>query len=155
MLKKEFIRWNRAYDLSEIPMFIRAGAVIPMLPLELGNTVGRASQQYEELDIYLAIAPGATSGWKVLFICRFSEDYYYYFEGSSILYEDDGISTDYATKQSYYKSSISYSRPSANRISIQVSTPAGNGYAQFPTERTYTFRYIGAPPCERRKGNFL
>lgn len=121
-------RWNRAYDLSEIPIFVRAGAVIPLLPLRLGKTIGRASQQYNELEIHLALVPGVTSG-------------------STVLYEDDGISTAYQTSQSWFKTSISFSRPSSNEISIDVAAPTGNGYPAFPAQRTYTFRYFGAPPA--------
>ncbi len=121
------VMYSRAYDLSEIPMFARAGAVVPMLPLQLGNTIGRASQQYAALEVHLNFPPGMTSG-------------------STVLYEDDGISTDYVTKSAFYKTAISFSRQSANTITITVGTPVGNGYALFPAERSYTFRYIGAPP---------
>jgi alpha-glucosidase (family GH31 glycosyl hydrolase) len=117
----------RAYDLSEIPIFIRAGAVVPMLPLRLGETVGRASQQYSELEVMLAIPPGVTSG-------------------STTLYEDDGISTDYATRGAFFKTAISFQRPTTSQIIITVAAPVGSGYQSFPAMRSYTFRYIGAPP---------
>jgi hypothetical protein len=84
------------------------------------------------LEIHLALAPGVSSG-------------------TTTMYEDDGISTDYVTKQQYYKTVISFSRPAANKISISVAAPVGNGYSSFPSERVYTFKYIGAPPGLNKK----
>ena len=127
----EGIMYERAYDISEIPHFIKAGAVLPMLPLQVGNTIGRASQQYTELDIVLGVAPASL-------------------DGSVTLYEDDGISTAYVTSQSYCKTVITFKQSDSGTVkttTIDIGTcTEGKGYATFPAERTYTFRFVGLPP---------
>jgi hypothetical protein len=42
------------YDITEVPVFIKAGSVIPRLPLPSGNVVGKAMDMYEVLmfDIF-------------------------------------------------------------------------------------------------------
>lgn len=51
---------TKQYALSEVPVFVRAGAVIPSRPIVTGNTIGRAEQQYEALTF--TIYPGASNG---------------------------------------------------------------------------------------------
>lgn len=112
------------YDLSEVPRYVRAGAVIPKLPLVLGKTIGRAMQQYTSLEVHLYTIPGTSSG-------------------SVDLYEDDAVSTDYLNGK-YATTTISFKR-SAKQLQISVATPQG-GYDEMPTQRDYTFRYTGSPP---------
>jgi alpha-glucosidase (family GH31 glycosyl hydrolase) len=65
---------SKDYDLTEIPMFVPAGSVVPMR--DLTSYIGTAMQPYN--DLAFAIFPGATSG-------------------SGAAYEDDGMSVDYVT----------------------------------------------------------
>jgi alpha-glucosidase (family GH31 glycosyl hydrolase) len=65
---------TRAFDLREIPVFARAGAVIPTIPLVDGQTLGMTQRQYDSL--VFSVFPGATSG-------------------STKVYEDDGATTAY------------------------------------------------------------
>lgn len=117
---------TRAYDISEVPVFYKAGSIVPRIPLRLGNTVGRAAQQYSEIDLTLYLAPGVTSG-------------------STVLYEDDGISTDYATKSAFVNTAISFTRAN-NNLTVTIGAAAGQGYASFPSQRSYVIRYAGVPP---------
>lgn len=66
---------NGAYALDEVPVWVRAGAVVPYTPLRsMPSTAGVASRQYGFLG--WRVYPGAASG-----------------EGYA--YEDDGETTDY------------------------------------------------------------
>jgi len=65
---------TKAWDLSEIPIFVRGGAVIPSIMPEKIAVSGNANRQYP--GIVWSIYPGA--------------DY-----GSGDLYDDDGISMNY------------------------------------------------------------
>ena len=83
---------TKQFDLSEIPLFVRAGAIIPRIPVRMGDTIGLAQRAYTtlQLDIY----PGATSG-------------------STMVYEDDGATMNYLngslawTKVSYTRTATS------------------------------------------------
>ena len=61
-------------DLATVPAFVRAGAVLPLLPRRLANVTGVASAQYASLEFN--VYPGAAAG-------------------VAVVYEDDGMSTDY------------------------------------------------------------
>ena len=124
---------TRAYDLSEVPRFVRAGAIIPKIPLQLGNTVGRAQQQYSSLEFVLYLAPGVNFG-------------------STSVYEDDASTTAY-TAEGFYLTAVNFTR-SANSMTISVSAPGGGkGYPEFPKQRNYFFRYTGSPPSSVTMGS--
>ena len=65
---------TRAFFIEEVPVYVKAGAVIPTIPLVEGDTIGVASRQYTTLEFN--IYPGAMSG-------------------SGVVYEDDGATTSY------------------------------------------------------------
>jgi len=48
------------WDLSEIPLFVKAGSVIPMVPEAYVSGFGNANKQYNALS--WVIYPGAPSG---------------------------------------------------------------------------------------------
>jgi alpha-glucosidase (family GH31 glycosyl hydrolase) len=70
----ESLMVTKDYDLTEIPLFVPAGSVVPMR--DLTAFIGAAMQPYTELGF--AIFPGASAG-------------------SGAVYEDDGMSVDYVT----------------------------------------------------------
>ena len=41
---------QKTYSLYEIPMYAKAGAIIPTIPVRTGDTIGLASRQYTELE---------------------------------------------------------------------------------------------------------
>ena len=134
-------------DLKEIPVFVRVGAVIPSIPVKAGNTIGLAQQQYNHLiwTVYLATDPPKT--------------------GIGIVYEDDGITTDYLEENSsssaittaQYKIATvqeddaslllrgtNGSSTTSTIISFAVST---NGtYQALPSERATTIRLTNTFP---------
>ena len=88
--------FRQSYHLNDVPVFFRAGAIVPRLPNP--SKVGVASKPFDDLDIY--IYPGASSG-------------------SFRLYEDDGASLDYLKGEFAY-TTISYTR-TADSVSVTVS----------------------------------
>ncbi len=99
--------------------------VRPKIPLVLGNTIGRALQQYNSLEFHLYTVPNLVSG-------------------DVTLYEDDALTTAYVTG-AYSNTQVQFKRTS-KQLQIQVGTPTGLGYAAMPSQRDYTFRYTGSPP---------
>lgn len=114
---------SRSYDVSEIPLFFRAGSVIPRIPNP--SKVGVAAQQYTALDIY--IYPGASSG-------------------SYSLYEDDGASLSYIGGAFGYQN-FTYTRPSTTTMIITVS-PASGSYANKVSSRKLRFVLEGHMPLQ-------
>jgi len=115
-----YAKW---YDLSEIPVFIRGGAIIPKIPIKTGNTIGRAGSQYHQL--VFAIYPGASSG-------------------QTQVYEDDGSSVDYIN-DGFTWTKVSYTRSSTS-ISATVAATPTKPYPSFPSMRTYTFEIVSLVP---------
>ena len=92
---------KRDYDLSETPVLVRAGAVIPGIPIHPGDTTGLARRQYASLSF--TVYPGAS-------------------KGSSRVYEDDGASYDYLSgKGASAWTTFSYVRDK-NGINVTIET---------------------------------
>lgn len=77
-------------DLTEIPIFSRAGAIIPSIPVIPGTTVGLAMKPYYDLIWTVYLADGAPRS------------------GRGILYEDDGTTTNYHVNSSFAKTTAYY-----------------------------------------------
>lgn len=77
-------------DLNELPIFARAGAVIPTAPVRLGATTGIAKSPSKELIWVVALANGAPSA------------------GMGTIYEDDGATNKYHTKKEYAITTAKY-----------------------------------------------
>ena len=65
---------TRHFALDDIPLYVKAGAILPSVPVVVGDSVGIASRQYSTLEF--SVYPGAGFG-------------------SFSVYEDDGESYDY------------------------------------------------------------
>ena len=106
------------YTLAQIPLFYKAGALIPYLPLRSLPVVGLAAQQYSFLG--LKLVPGGASG-------------------SVSVYEDDGVTTDYLTENAFAWTTATYTSTPTS-ITITIST---NGtYPALPTNRAYQIRAL-------------
>ena len=136
-------------DVNDIPMFARAGSIIPSVPVRPGATVGLAMKSYDELvwTIYLAKGGPRT--------------------GSGVVYEDDGDSTAYYDRDSFTIATAVYnisktvytqhevngrnSREhereliaSSNTMTFSVST---DGHCEkLPTFRATTLRIVNSAP---------
>lgn len=114
---------DRKYDLGEVPILVRAGAIIPSRPVRTGDTIGVAARQYGEL--IFSVYPGSTSG-------------------STDVYEDDGESTRYVDGKFAY-SSASYSRSSdSGDLKFQISTKGT--YESLPAQRKISLRIVNGAP---------
>ena len=51
---------TREYGIAETPVWVRAGAVLPLLPAALAPVLGVSAQQYAVLEFW--VYPGAPSG---------------------------------------------------------------------------------------------
>ena len=100
---------------AENAWFVRAGAVIPMYPDTVMN-VGKA----DGAKMALFVAPGAEGG-------------------SGQLYEDDGVSSDYA--KSFARTLFAWSRE-GTRLALEISPRLGV-YAGMPKTREWEVRF----PC--------
>lgn len=112
---------TKQYALSEIPVFVKAGAVIPTRPIVTGDTIGKAEEQYDALAF--TIYPGAASG-------------------GTTVYEDDAKTSAYLDGFSAW-TNVSYTRTSS---SIKVTISTTGAYPQLPTSRLYTVRLANCNP---------
>lgn len=113
--------WLKAYPitLEKLPVFVRAGAILPMYPKCV--TTSGSDKSLLTLDIW----PG-TEG-----------------EESFTIYEDDGETLDY-TKGAYTKQTVRVAATARNAdemgdITVTVEEPAGGDYAGRPANRAYEF----------------
>jgi len=97
---------ERAYDLDETPVFVRAGSIITMRP-EDKPLFGSAQQQYNTL--LLRVYPEASTPKK-----------------TTTLYEDDGITDKYVKASAYALTDISYellNNGKSVRVTIEILGP--------------------------------
>lgn len=113
---------TKLFDLSEIPIFYRAGAVIPSIPVPVGDTLGLAQRAYTALNF--AIVPGSSSG-------------------SGRVYEDDGFTMDYLNGSSAM-TEVVYTRPDSATLSVTVSTTGS--FPGMATARTYSITVLNSLP---------
>lgn len=98
---KTSIEWFA--DLNDIPIFARAGSVIPSVPVRPGATIGLAMKPYDELvwTIYLANGGPLT--------------------GSGMVYEDDGMSTAYCERDSFTITTAVYNFSESEHTQAEVN----------------------------------
>ena len=122
---------SKLYDLTEIPIFVRLGALLPSTPRVLGATIGMATRLYEALtfSLYGIDASGA---------------------GSCQVYEDDGVTTDYSTADASATTAAAYAHDAASgTTTVTVSPPElmrADAAGVVPATRPYAVRLINAMP---------
>jgi len=129
---------TKSFALYEVPVFVRAGAVIPSIPMRRrGRVIGLASAQYNELEF--AFYPGATNG-------------------SCSVYEDDGATTAYASRPGSWAWTVAaYTRVDSatySTITINITTTPADGtpYAGLPATRNYRLRLVNSLPAAASNG---
>jgi alpha-glucosidase len=106
--------------LEKVPVFIRAGAIIPMRVLE--QFVGQLPKAPLTFDVY----PGPDSQYQ--------------------LYQDDGLSTDYQTKGAFRLTDIESTTTATSRaVGLTRVTDAFT-----PAEDFFLIRWLNAPPTAPR-----
>eukprot|EP01094_Clydonella_sp_ATCC50884_P030386 TRINITY_DN9908_c0_g1_i1.p1 TRINITY_DN9908_c0_g1~~TRINITY_DN9908_c0_g1_i1.p1 ORF type:complete len:1085 (-),score=270.03 TRINITY_DN9908_c0_g1_i1:780-3968(-) len=123
---------TKLYALTEIPVFVRCGAVIPRTPLAHAVQTGSAQRQYTALDF--SIYPGVT-------------------QGTGSVYEDDGRSLNYVSdpEGSHAFTKLTYTRTSSFTIDVNLETLGT--FDELPAERTYIVRFVSAAPIQSAKAN--
>jgi len=111
---------ERAFAIDEIPVYVRAGAIIPMQP-KMSHTGEKRVD-----PLVLTIFPGD--------------------QGSTRVYEDDGSSLGYK-KNEFTWTPVSHTRQSDGSRKIEV-LPAEGRYPGMLTERGYEIRLVGTFPPE-------
>eukprot|EP01063_Lacrimia_lanifica_P029738 TRINITY_DN4590_c0_g1_i3.p1 TRINITY_DN4590_c0_g1~~TRINITY_DN4590_c0_g1_i3.p1 ORF type:complete len:994 (+),score=371.47 TRINITY_DN4590_c0_g1_i3:66-3047(+) len=124
---------HRHFHAEDVPLYVKAGAVIPTLPLQrmygapepaAGGLVGVAARQYT--DLVFTIYPGAASG-------------------SGVVYEDDAVSYDYLSGK-YAWTTLNYTRTGD---SVKVTIATAGAYAALPAQRRYTVRFVNSMPVAK------
>jgi len=100
-------------SLAVVPAFVRAGAVIPLLPRSLAGVFGVSAQQYHALEFN--VFPGSPAG-----------------SGRVDVYEDDGVSTDYLQGLSA-TTTLSYAAAGAPGCTLYSIATSGAAYAGMVT----------------------
>jgi hypothetical protein len=96
-----------AADLSDIPMFARAGSIIPSIPVSPGRTIGLATKPFDNLVWTVYLANGGPMS------------------GSGTVYEDDGTTTAYQTRESYRISTATFHTIKNNEFASKTKTNDG------------------------------
>ena len=110
---------DRKYTLDQVPVFVKAGSIIPMYP-ELKNLQGK----FDTLS--LAVIPGAS--------------------GEAKVYEDDGKTDDY-TKGEFAVSHITKQTDQKGLITLTISASRGN-YEDMSSKRSYEVQFLSSFPPE-------
>ncbi|WNO52843.1 TIM-barrel domain-containing protein [Stakelama saccharophila] len=103
---------NFAAPASRIPLFVRAGSIVPLGPVQ------QYTGQKPDAPVTLNVYTGA--------------------DGAFALYEDDGTSEGYRTGE-YSRIPIRYDDASG---SVIIGAREGRGYAAMPANRTFRVRWI-------------
>lgn len=120
---------TKAFPLHEIPMFVRGSAIVPKIPVVPGDTLGLALRQYTHLvvELYPPLAPSATT----------------------TLYEDDGATLDYYTKDAYALTTLSYTSAASGgstTLKLTVQSNKAKPYPLFPTSRVIEVKIVAGMP---------
>lgn len=111
------------YPLEEVPVFVRAGAIIPSRRLPRDGITGLAASSYDVLEF--SVFPGAQTG-------------------KTSLYEDDGESTAYLNG-SFAHLTASF-KVDQNVLSFELVS--SGSFAGQPQQRQVTLRFVNAPPAQ-------
>lgn len=130
-------------DLQEVPVFAKAGAIIPRVPVLPGSTIGMSRRQYSHLVWTVCLDPDLKPTNT----------------GEGVVYEDDGETNDYLdgayafTKASYQ---VSTSESHENRtpfdpapvlnLKLTFSIETKGSYEGLPRRRTNTVRFLNVLP---------
>jgi len=112
---------TRAYALTDIPVFVRAGAILPLVDFQDRPLTGVAKLIPNTLTFRVFACPSCT--------------------GSTVVYEDDGDTTLYSTNTSVAWTTVQFTA-TASEIDVSI-LPADGNFTGFPTQRNYRVKIQG------------
>ena len=112
---------TKPYELREVPVFVRGGAIIPSIPVMPGDTIAVASRPYANL--IFTVYPGADAG-------------------TTQVYEDDGVTTGYLQGH-FIWTNASYTRTSST---LKMHITRSGTYPGSSSTAAYTLRVANAYP---------
>eukprot|EP01130_Rhizamoeba_saxonica_P000608 TRINITY_DN1056_c0_g1_i3.p1 TRINITY_DN1056_c0_g1~~TRINITY_DN1056_c0_g1_i3.p1 ORF type:complete len:918 (+),score=174.74 TRINITY_DN1056_c0_g1_i3:238-2991(+) len=118
---------TKKWDLSEVPVYVKEGAIIPTISDDFVTNIANAQNQYKGLTFNIYPT------FEVLAI-----------QGSYKLYEDDGISREYLNEK-YAWTTVSYQGTTKNTINIDIIS--SGSYPDMQRERIYTVVLKGSFPA--------
>lgn len=119
--------FRKDWAVQDVPVFIRAGAVIPTQPIVLGDTLGVAQRAYAALTF--SLYPGGDSG-------------------EASVYEDDGHTMAYLRTDGtgYATTRCSYVRAGMSATTVKIATTGM--FETLPKQRPYTLRLVNGRPLK-------
>ncbi len=111
---------EQSYDLDEIPLFVRAGAILPMMDTHVAAPVAEKPLDH----LILTVLPARS--------------------GATRLYEDENNTNSYLEEQ-FTWTSISQYMPDDDTLTIRIAPIEGN-YAGMVQQRSYQIRVRGVLP---------
>jgi len=126
---------TRDWDLSEIPTFIKAGAIIPESEIEGDEVIGRASRQYKKLTFNVYQHSSLSNSF-----CS--------------VYEDDGETTAYHDVKEFAYTFFNYTKVERTQLVINMSIFTLGYYPSQVSTRAYTIKIFNTlPPTILRADN--
>jgi len=120
-------RLRREFLLREIPVYVRAGSVIPTRSPGT-RQFGSAQEVPESLE--LIVYPGLSVGEAK----------------NSTYYDDDGITTAYTTG-AYALTTVQVEMSSSQLIKLTIFPFEGKGFPEMPERRNYQLQFLGMWPA--------
>ena len=118
--------YNRQFQIDEIPVYVRDGAVIPM---QSRKTIGKHEATPDPM--VLTVFPGDTA--------------------TARLYEDEGNSQSYENGK-YAWTAIHHAEPDSKTLTLTIDPAKGN-YEGMPKKRSYEVRIVNSWPAASVKVN--
>jgi hypothetical protein len=112
---------NRSFALDDIPVFVKAGSIIPQLPVNDKLLLGSAQAFPSALQLNVFAFPNG--------------------KGNSSIFEDDGNTTSYLSGQGVW-TTVTYSQQTTTKINVAVRTTGGS-FPGYSATRSLVFKVIG------------
>lgn len=162
---------TRAFDIREVPAYIKAGAVIPTIPIVEGDTIGVAQRQCVQLARPALCATILTLGHVPRFTTLEFSIYPGATSGQGKVYEDDGQTTacvvscrswtatrsgcDICNVHRYLDEQLAWTWANYTKSGTSTTVKIGTigTFPELPASRTYTVRLVNAMPLTSASAN--
>jgi hypothetical protein len=133
---------SRNYAMTEMPVYVRAGAILPMLTLPPGTSpLGVSSPVPTDITLYVfgGVALGAEEGATATTSTRLYDD-----DGATVAY----LEGEYAwtTVQCTWRRGSAGGGGGGDTVSCTIHPPEGAGFRGMPARRRYALRFLNTLP---------